>query len=337
MLRRRNCQASSPSGVRCTFIVGVETLAYVPDDIRKCVVFLGYKDANAIAHVAGSAFWIINVQQDPDLRNEYVPAYLVTAAHVLTDIRKHGQTVLMRTNKATGAEWDSSVNIGRWERHPDSSVDVAILKIAIQGDHAGWSTDSFVTEESAQEDHKDIEVGDEVFFPGLFWPHYGTARNIPIVRIGNIAALREEKLGPDYGEMDVYLVEARSIGGLSGSPVFMDVLAARITKEISLRPSIVGSSRFRLVGLISGHFKGTDKESQPGSISGDELEKLNMGIAFVTPSAKVLECLEVFMGEEKREIEEHRERKRTLSLDPTPQSNVAIKTTHTGTVPLKKD
>jgi hypothetical protein len=56
---------------------------------------------------------------------------------------------------------------------------------------------------------------------GLFKSHYGEQRNIPIIRIGNIAALPEEPVQTHYcGPTDAYLVEVRSIAGLSGSPVF---------------------------------------------------------------------------------------------------------------------
>jgi hypothetical protein len=36
-----------------------------------------------------------------------------------------------------------------------------------------------------------------------------------------------EKVAASFGDADAYLVEARSIGGLSGSPVFIDLLASR--------------------------------------------------------------------------------------------------------------
>ena len=60
-----------------------------------------------------------------------------------------------------------------------------------------------------------------VFITGLFRHYHGNQRNISIVgEFGNIACLIEEKIQTkDFGEIDAYLVEARSIGGLSGSPV----------------------------------------------------------------------------------------------------------------------
>ena len=314
--------------VRYVLLEEGETLGYFPDGLRKCVVFLGYEDRNGDPHGVGSAFWIINSGQN------YHPAYLVTAAHVLREIRKHGEGVIIRENSAEGASWKRGANINHWKIHPDKTVDVAMLKLPIEGDHGGWYTGQFVTKESAKVDLKHIDLGDEVFFPGMFWHHKGSARNIPIVRTGNISALREEKIdtGDDeYGPIDAYLVESRSVGGLSGSPVFMDIIATRLAKEITPDPPIAGWGRFKLVGVVSGHFKGTDSEEKTLGLSKADLERLNMGIAFVTPGEKILEVLELFADEEEKEIEENRQRRRSfISLDSAPSSNVAIQITRDG-------
>jgi hypothetical protein len=316
--------------VRYVFLEEGETLGYVPDEIRQCIVYLGYKDSNGKPRVAGSAFWLVNS------KHGYGPAYLVTAAHVLRDIKKLGQgdCVLIRENFPEGAKWLRSTNIDRWRTISDKTVDVAMLKIPIDGDHAGWPSGQLITKESAKFDLKHIDLGDEVFFPGMFWRHKGSARNIPIVRTGNIAALREEKIdtGDDeYGPMDAYLVEVRSVGGLSGSPVFMDIIAARVAKEIApVRPQ-VGWERFKLIGMISGHFKGTESEEKSSTLSEADLERLNMGIAFVTPGEKILEVLELFADEEEKEIEEWRQRRRaTVSLDSAPNPNVVMQITKDG-------
>ena len=241
--------------VRYVFLPEGEVLAYIPNEIRRCVVFLGYLDANRIEHVAGSAFWIV------DTRYGYGPACLITAAHVLEDIKVHGGEVSMRFNYRDGTARWKSANSSRWDRHPDENVDVAYLRIPIESDmdHAGIPTVMFATPETAKEDKKEVEIGDEIFFSGLFWQHHGTSHNIPVVRVGNIASLREEKVETQFGPMDVYLVEARSMGGLSGSPAFMDVVAARLNKELP-QNTIMVRSRFRFVGLINGHFRGPEKE-----------------------------------------------------------------------------
>ena len=67
-----------------------------------------------------------------------------------------------------------------------------------------------------------IGIGDEVFMVGLFHRHTGRDRNEPIIRVGNIASLPSAPVPLDEGEKaEAILIEPRSIGGLSGSPVFV--------------------------------------------------------------------------------------------------------------------
>jgi hypothetical protein len=40
----------------------------------------------------------------------------------------------------------------------------------------------------------EVALGDEVIISGLFRHHVGTKRNIPIIRVGNLSALDEEKI-----------------------------------------------------------------------------------------------------------------------------------------------
>jgi hypothetical protein len=50
--------------------------------------------------------------------------------------------------------------------------------------------------------------------------HTGDLKNVPIVRVGNLASYPSEQIQTRaFGRMEAYLIEARSIGGLSGSPV----------------------------------------------------------------------------------------------------------------------
>jgi hypothetical protein len=53
---------------------------------------------------------------------------------------------------------------------------------------------------------------------------HGRQRNIPIVRIGNVASMPHEPVATkNRGAIEAYLVEARSVGGLSGSPVLVQL------------------------------------------------------------------------------------------------------------------
>jgi len=287
-------------------------LAWVPVDFKKTVVFLG-QDVAEKTYVWASAFWVINIQSSAEVATRYHPAYLVTATHALEKLEQKGQsTVRIRVNLKNGeSQWLPPISIARWKAHPDNTADVSFLKHEIREDwdHEGWPTTAFVTPDSTKEDNKEIELGDEVFSVGLFWPHEGKTRNVPLVRIGNIAALRGERVETTEGVFsDVYLMESRSVGGLSGAPVFIDILRARLTgKEIAGGAVFVGPFRFRLIGAISGHFTGADDELLSNGIPRSELAKLNMGIVYVTPADKVLSGLQQFKDEEEAESQHLRE------------------------------
>ena len=64
-------------------------------------------------------------------------------------------------------------------------------------------------------------VGDEVATVGLYTSHHGHTKNIPVVRVGHISMLPDEPVMSTRGYVEAYLVEVRSIVGLSGSPVYI--------------------------------------------------------------------------------------------------------------------
>ena len=93
-----------------------------------------------------------------------------------------------------------------------------------------------------------------MFISGLFLHHFGKSRNIPIVRIGNLAALKEEKIATkSFGEIDGYLIEARSTGGLSGSSVFLNLGLVRFFEGRATRYT-ADTDTVYLLGLIHGHY-----------------------------------------------------------------------------------
>jgi len=257
----------------------------IPDDVRKCVGFLGLKLANGDFRLAGSVFFL---GRDKPGESKADPVYAVTAKHVIDVIRDTGvEQVWMRLNLRDGfAKWFST-NINDWFVHPtDRTIDVAILKTGLSDalDHLVFPYSFCITDERMKEN--EVGLGDEVFITGLFRHHHGTKRNIPIVRVGNLACMTEEKITTkSFGDMDAYLVEARSIGGLSGSPVFLNLGITRIiNKQVKFAS---GSQIYYLFGLIHGHY-----DVEASEIDSFEIEDrtgngtrdtVNTGIAMVVP------------------------------------------------------
>lgn len=285
-----------------------ESLMVIPDEMRKCVVFVGYrKPSDQSVVLCGSAFWIVRPR--PHFPEENI-AYMITAGHIVKGItNKNISTIILRINYADGNWGYIETKASDWVFHDDPAADVAVLCLGFhtaQHDHRAWAIKWSATPETIKK--HGIGPGDDLFFIGLFTKHYGTTKNIPIVRMGNIAAmpLTDNPVRTKVGPMVAYLAEARSIGGLSGSPVFIDLYGSL------RRGPFQFSEQFVLLGLVHGHY---DEEDLAGDeLADDGLQKtnVNMGIAVVIPVERVLEVLKKFSDSEEQEA-----RARLKKIGPT--------------------
>lgn len=283
----------------------------IPDEIRKCVVFVCYKTREGM-QLAGTAFFVGVPLETTNLQ----VVYLITAKHIIDGITKKSidQRVYLRVNLKQGQANFVETPIASWVFHPhETNVDVAILSWAPPQDVFDYRIipqNMAATEDVIQKE--EIGVGDDVFLTGLFANHFGSQRNIPIIRIGNIASMPEEKVHTeDLGDIDAYLVEARSIGGLSGSPVFAYLGAMRrIGTTIQMGRQ---GPLFYWLGLMHGHFDLSKLETD--NLVEDSLTnlKINMGIAIVVPVWKILEVMNQEVFTRVRETALKEARKKTLS------------------------
>ena len=190
----------------------------VPDQISKCVLFVGVPDM-AEPDYRGTAF-IVTV---PGTQQNHF-AFTVTARHVAEHLQ--GKDYYIRANKEDG----TAVALrGRasdpWWFHPTEkdSVDAAVSFFApmrlnlldVQPIPIAMFADTATIKEY------NLGVGDEVFITGLFTKITETTKNVPIVRTGTVAMMPDEPIPFGDSFIDAYLIESRSIGGLSGSPVFV--------------------------------------------------------------------------------------------------------------------
>lgn len=255
-------------------------------EITQSVVFVGYQKADGTFIYCGTAFYYTKV--------EGCPCYAITARHVIDGIRSLGlDSVYIRVNLKNGKSAHYSSKIEEWYFHPtDKSIDVAIIKTGVPDnfDHLVLLESLCITDEIINE--QEVGQGDAVSITGLFRHHHGVDRNIPIVRTGNLASMLVQQIvTKNYGEIEGYLIEARSIGGLSGSPVFLNLGSIRMIKG-RIKYNIDGIPVHHLLGLIHGHFdvKSTelDDATQDGGLSAD---KVNTGIAIVVPIHKIKEVI----------------------------------------------
>ena len=92
----------------------------------------------------------------------------------------------------------------------------------------------------------------------------------------------EEKINTRHHNLDAYLIEARSIGGLSGSPVFVNLGNSRIIDGKSMKSK--GGPVCFLIGLIHGHYdNNADEIDILEDFENEQTSRVNTGIAIVTP------------------------------------------------------
>jgi hypothetical protein len=103
-----------------------------------------------------------------------------------------------------------------------------------------------------------------------------------------------EQIQTELGFADVYLIEARSIGGMSGSPVFV-----RPSGKIPIQTLPDGSSesvigvrdKTKLLGVIHGHWDVREADINQYPVEQDRKRGVNYGIAIVVPAVKLIETL----------------------------------------------
>jgi hypothetical protein len=265
----------------------------IPDSWKDSVCFLCTKQSTGVYHYGGTAFFVsVPGEQDPS----FAFIYIVTAKHCIEKARQSLSRLSLRLNRGEKAIFveESACLQDTWIF--SDTADIAIARFSGgEGFSIDWvGYEGFLTE-SLRQQHN-IGIGDELYIPGLFTKRAGRERNIPILRSGMISAMPDEPL-PDENTNEpyhAYLVEVRSIGGLSGSPVFV-LTYGGIHMSFKNR-RFIDTHEFYLLGVVRGHWDTVEHESEP----------TNAGIAIVTPIAEVQELLfrEDLVKERRREERE---------------------------------
>ena len=259
-------------------------------DVLKSVIFIGFLNIITGKFEARGTAFIVQTEEKFDSVGIKKVA-ICTARHIIDALeQKSVDQIVVRFNSENGVSFLRTTRIQDWIKSPDPRTDLAIYIAAFPArtEHSAIPISMFNTLGNAS--IFDIRLGDTVCFPGLFYPHVGQAVMTPILRSGFVSRLADNEgvsaISPNGEKLEgitAHLIEARSIGGFSGSPVFyiadgLDLLTKRINGT--------GPHKF-LIGLVSGHFP--ISESSTNSIGNDILEPrfLNSGITYVTPSDSI--------------------------------------------------
>lgn len=275
----------------------------IPDDIKKCVCFLSVKD-NGKYRYGGTAM-ILTLKEGRN--DDLFWTYLVTARHCVEAAKNTHGDLYARFNMRDGPAQLVKLE-DKWIYPADESVDVAVLPVLLGPEVEYGTVSNLMIASDYELAALNIGIGDDLVIIGLFTQRYGTQRNIPILRSGIIASMPDEPLedqntGKPY---NAYLIEVRSIGGLSGSPVFVALDTADSFHQSRRTPN--EARLFLLLGIVRGHW---DLKTSAMDFLEKEDSKLNMGIAIVTPIHEVMEVVakdENLVRQRKNIREEYRKR-----------------------------
>jgi hypothetical protein len=272
----------------------------IHDYIQDCVTYLYPTESHAEEgdKIGGSGF-LLGVRYPPSHVNDMV-TFAVSNAHVV----KHAPVV--RLNAKDGTFAIVPFKKTDWIPHPDGD-DLAIVPFPLDIEMHKFSVipdELILTHEIITK--QDIGIGDEVYVVGRFINHEGKQKNSPSLRFGNIAQMPGEKLMLDTGmEQEVFLIEAKSIGGYSGAPVFVHLLpfSARPQKDDpKAQPLVVPFPGIGpwLLGVDCCHIQTwdsvRDKDGKP--IAQGWQVPTNTGMMGVVPAWKIKDIFDSERGKE---------------------------------------
>jgi hypothetical protein len=273
----------------------------ISDNALKSVVFFGVPGPEGVEY-GGTGFLCAYRHQGEGKHF----LYLATAKHVAKALESHhGTGLYIRANLIKGAATDLPIEHITWTHHPDPTVDLSIVPFGFSArsfDHTHFSLSEvgpFFADPTA------LRCGDVINIVGLFRLRAGSKRNMPIVHTGHIASLADstelvpirDTITKNIVESEVYLVEAQTLSGLSGSPVFFHETVSLMTHEAGkkadggpIHPQCFGN--VDLLGIYTGAWDG-----EPGAILEKDRNlrggiRVPVGIGTVVPSWKLIELLE---------------------------------------------
>jgi hypothetical protein len=187
-------------------------MARIWDEWLDSVIYLytSVDAANKGVKSGGCGFIVgVKSESDPSFRH----LYAVTNAHVV----ESGATVI-RFNTTDGDTDTLGLDKGDWRIHPDGD-DIAVAPIDVPRDVYRMNV---IDREMCRAVHtiNGLGPGDEVFMLGRFIAHDGLQTNKPVARFGNIAMSISDVKSQRGSVVPAWLVESRSLAGMSGSPVF---------------------------------------------------------------------------------------------------------------------
>jgi hypothetical protein len=263
----------------------------IPDEYLDCVLYLYPSEADAEdgTRTGGSGFWV-----GMPISSKAWAIYAVTNRHII----ENGNAVV-RLSTQDGRKAIFPTVEQDWIFHSGGD-DLAVYSPSLETLNLRDCRINFARRERIVDrgtfEVMDIGPGDDVFAVGRFINHEGRQRNLPTARFGCIGQMPWEPIKQDTGFMqESFLVEARSIGGYSGSPVFLHSANFRFGARQIIRGPTRGPW---LLGVNWGHINDwgpvCDASGRPVSTGKprDMQVRTNTGMMAVVPAWKLAELLD---------------------------------------------
>ena len=270
-------------------------MALIPPAFLNSVVALGgsSQDGEIRYTATGFLYGYPSGRSDADGAKLYW-IFLVTNRHVFQKAFDRNAVLQARFNRPIGAganvypipvqEPDGSP---AWTVHPDSDVDVAVLRISpnrLKQDGVEYSffdSDSKTfTLEQAQEN--EVSEGDGVFVLGFPLGEVGSDRNYAIVRQGIIARAQDWL----RGDSRTFLIDASIFPGNSGGPV---LLKPETTSIRGTKPN----PRCGLIGMVSSYLSYQEIAVSTQTERPRMIFEENSGLGIVVPHDLIEETVKI--------------------------------------------
>jgi hypothetical protein len=280
----------------------------IHESFVKSVFFLyrTAEDAKVRAKNGGTGFFV-RVKDGPD-EPEFI--YAVANWHVVGI----GGAGVARLNTPDGTG-EVLADLS-WTREQARGDDLAVARVGLSAEHFSYSAidadlvmgraEPGKTEDDAR---RIFGPGNEVFFIGRHAEHEGRGPNDAMVRFGTIAQMPSDEWIYNEGigcKQESYILEARSIGGFSGSPVFVNPQAFIDENGQWSFQMNATTQKIRmtfLLGVVWGHEnRWTNLRDETRKRKLREWVPENSGLLYAVPSWVLLDAL---MSEEEVEVRKH--------------------------------
>jgi hypothetical protein len=222
-------------------------MPWIEPEYLQATIYLYPSEAEAEDGVAlGGSGFLLGIplstrSQSGVLLHNFLPC-VVTNKHVAS------MSKVVRINRESGKPDVIALDQAKWFDHPVSDVTLCPMTLDIEHQFACVSTASLITKEIIEQ--FDIGPDDDIFISGRFVNHEGKQRNTPSLRFGNIAQMPHEPITAEgLPPQESFLVEAKSIPGYSGSPVYVYLSPQPDLSDLPNVQNEIKSGRMSFAGI----------------------------------------------------------------------------------------